>query len=168
VEDMVITDGFIIEMDRMHILMALVMGATFRRTVSYIENEVGIEMLQSKIVYDQIFEFWTKYYKNDFCYLSRIELDQSVKIEESQIEFCLLRFFFNAYLKAFVDFDRYDENQSKTIQSVVNDTANYKWYVILGFWLVKRLEEKQVNILDMIFSDFKKVEDILEESLNQT
>ena len=167
VENMVITDDFIVEMDRIHILMALVMGAAFRKTISYIENEVGIETLQSKMVYDQIFEFWTKYYKNDFCYLSRFEFDQSVRLEESEIELCLLKFFFNAYLKAFVDFNRYNEDESKVIEGVVNDTANYRWYVILGFWLVNRLEEKHVNILDMLFSDFKKVEDILDESINQ-
>jgi hypothetical protein len=164
--DTVLTDDFMMEMDRTHILMALVMGATFRKTVSHIENEIGIETLQPKIVYDQIFEFWTKYYKNDFCYLSKMEFDYAVKAEESEIELCLLRFFFNAYLKAFVDFDRYEGDRLKIIQSIVSDTTNYKWYVIFGFWLVKRFEEMHVNILDVTSSDFKKVEEILEESFS--
>lgn len=167
-DDRILTQNFINEIDRLHILFSVVMGASMRKAISHIEKEIGIEMLQTKIIYDQIFEFWTKFYKSDFCYLSTTELQSPIKLEESEIELCLVKFFFNAYIKAFIDYERYDEGQLKVVKGIINDTKNYRWYVIFGFWLIKRFEEKHTNILDMIFSDYKKVDEILDEVLNHS
>lgn len=167
-DDRVLTEDFIDELDRVHILMSIAMGASFRKAISHIEMEMGIETLQPKIIYDQIFEFWTKFYKNDFCYLSKMEIDSTMTIEESEIEMCLVKFFFNGYLKSFVELEKYSPEQLKVVEGIINDTLNYKWYVIFGFWLIRKLEEKQINVLDMIFSDYKKVHEILDESINHS
>jgi hypothetical protein len=67
-----------------------------------------------------------------------------------------------------VEPEKYSPEQLKVVEGIINDTLNYKWYVIFGFWLIRKLEEKQINVLDMIFSDYKKVHEILDESINHS
>jgi hypothetical protein len=164
-DDRILTNDFIDEIDRMHLLMCLAVGASIRKTIHQIENESGIEVLQSKFVYDQIFEFWTKYAKRDFCYFGDIELDDTVNIEDREIELCMLKFFFNAFKYAYIDLEKFDAQQKTFILNTINDKSNFRWYVIFGFWLIKRFEENHVNTLDFLYSDYAKVKQIMEEIL---
>lgn len=164
-DDSILTEEFIDEIDRTHILMSLVIGASFRKTIMQIENDYGSDALQSKLVYDQILEFWTKYSKNDFCYLSDLELNDQITIEDKELELCLLRFFFNVFKYAYIDLNKYEGERLEVIKHVINDKSNYRWYMIFGFWLIKRFEEKQVNTLELFFSEYKKLKEIMEEVL---
>lgn len=165
-DDRILTPEFIDEIDRTHILMSLVIGSAFRKTVIQMENDYGIEALQSKVVYDQILEFWTNFTKNDFCYLSKTEMTETIEIQDKQLEYCLLKFFFNSFIELYIDTSKYDEERTKIILSIVNDKSNYRWYAIFGFWLIKRLDEKKINPLDILFSDYKRVKKMMEDLLS--
>lgn len=165
-DDRILTPEFIDEIDRVHILMSMTIGSAFRKTIQQIEQDYGIEALQSKVVYEQILEFWTKFTKNDFCYLSETELVETIELRDRELEYCLLNFFFNAFKEIYIDYAKYDDEKSKVIRSIVADKSNYRWYSIFGFWLVKRFEDKKINPLDVLFSDYQEVKRIMEDLLS--
>lgn len=166
-DDSVLTDEFMFELDRLHILMSVVVGASMRKAMKEMST-MGLEPLQSKIIFDQIFEFWTKYYKNDFCYLSRTDLVSPIKLEEKELELGLVRFFFNAFLNSIVQTSNYEGQRLKAAEALIWDTRNYKWYAIFGFWFVNRLEEKGVTLADLVLSDKERFDQVLDLTLNHS
>lgn len=165
-DDRILTMDFIEEIDRIHLLMSLTIGASLRKTIHQIEFESGTDALQSKFIYDQIFEFWTKYSKNDFCYFSDLDLEDEIKVEEKEIELCMLKFFYNTFKYAYVDLEKYDTEQKNFLKNTIDDKSNFRWYAIFGFWLIKKLEEKHINILDFLYSEYRKVKEIMDETLS--
>lgn len=165
-DDRILTMEFIEEIDRIHLLMSLTVGASLRKTIHHIEFESGTDALQSKLIYDEIFGFWTKYAKNDFCYFSDIELQDEVKLEEKEIEHCMLNFFYNTFKYAYVDLEKYDSEQKNFLKNTIEDKSNFRWYVIFGFWLIRKFEEKHINTLDFLYSDYRKIKEIMDEALS--
>lgn len=148
-DDNILDDDFVNEMNRLMFLKCISFGQAIKKTQEQLKTLKELSMLDEFVLFEEIYFFWTKFYKHDFCYLLPVELRQErLKFEEKEIELGILRFYVNQYEKSNIDFSVFEGDKKRMLESVCGDTNNYRWFVIIGFWISQnKLDENRIEKL---------------------
>lgn len=166
-DDSVLTLEFINELNKYLILNCLVYGLTFYSTIDFIKENSHTYKIQPRKITDELLSFWTNSFKLDFCYLKDIELTDNIILEDREIEFGLLTFFYNYFKNCLIDFDHCKEEEKKFIHGMLEDKFNTKWFIIFGFCIVNKSFKKMKNDDESIFDAVKKFKNMNYETLEK-
>jgi len=140
-----LTNEFIDEINKHYILISLVCAISFDESFRFIKENKNIYNINCRFIYDELLNFWTNSFKNDFCYFNYKDFSNNNIFEEREIEYSILQFFFNCYKSEIIDLSTYAGEQHKILDRIVNDKANFKWYVIFGFAIWDKIKDKFKN-----------------------
>lgn len=168
----ILDNEFIDIINKHYIYISLVCALSFDETYEFIKNNKDKIQLNQRFVYDELLSFWTNSFKNDFCYFNN---NESLNFEEREIEFCLIQFYFNYYKKLLLDISEYSGDKYSVLKTIIEDRSSYKWYLIFGFAIWKKIKNKFKNPDDTNYEGlirFKKLKynvmhKIFNDMLNQ-
>lgn len=167
-DERILDDDFVNEINRVMILKSITIGQSLIQSIDQIEKNDDFSLLDSYRIYEEIFFFWTRYYKQDFCYLLPQDLKDEMQFNEKEIELCLLRFFVNLYESENINLSNFNSEQKIVLKSVSYDTTNYRWFLIFGFWLASVAMERQVDIAGLKELDYFEFEKRMDSLINQS
>lgn len=166
-DDSVLTLDFINEINKYLILNCLVYGLTFYNTLEFVKENSHLYKIQPRKITDELLSFWTNSFKLDFCYIKDLELTNKIIIEDREIEFGLLTFFYNYFKNSLIDYKHHNEEEKKFIHGMLEDKFNTKWFIIFGFCIVNRSYIKMKNDNESIFESVKKFRTMNYETLEK-
>lgn len=164
-DDSVLSLEFINEINKYLILNCLVYGLTFYVTLDFIKNNSDKYKIQPRKITDELLSFWTNSFKIDFCYIQNIDLNEEIIIEDREIEFGLLNFFYNYFRENLIDYSSHTEEEKKFIYGMLENKFHTKWFVIFGFCIVSKSIEKMKNDDECILDAVKKFKNMNYETL---
>lgn len=154
-DDRILDDDFVNEINRYMFLKSISFGQAINMTQEKILSLEECSMLDEFVILEEVYFFWTSFYKHDFCYLLPFDVQKrDISFEEKEIELGLLRFYVNQYEKSNIDFDAFSGDKRVVLESVCSDTTNYRWFIIIGFWMAQqKLDESQIERLKSCLPD---------------
>lgn len=169
--DEVFSDNFIDEINKHYILISLICGISMEESHSFISNNKDELNLNSRFIYNELLSFWTNNFKNDFCYF---ENNNNLNFEQNELEFCLIQFYYNHYKRNILDLSIYSDEERNVLEHLIEDRSSYKWYVLFGHAIWKRIKNKFKNpedttmdgLLKLSELDYKILNKILDDMVN--
>lgn len=158
-ESSILTDEFIDEINKFYILISLVFGITLDESLKFIKQNKDNLNLNYRFIHEETINFWTNFYKNDFCYFDEIVLDQysEVTLSQTQIEFSIVQFYFNFYKKNIIDMSYLKGIEYEIINSLITDKFSYKWFVIFGTSIWDKIKHKFKNDQETILQSTNRI-----------
>jgi hypothetical protein len=173
-DNRVLTNEFIDEINKYYILISLVCAISLDESYKFIKENKSIYNINCRFIYDELLNFWTNSFKTDFCYFSNKDFSNDNVFEEREIEYSIIQFFFNCYKSELIDLSGYSGDNYRILDRIVNDKANFKWYVIFGFAIWDKIKDRFKNpdesnlegMLRIKKLDYTVIENIFNDLIN--
>jgi hypothetical protein len=159
IDPAVLTDEFIDTINKYYILVSLTFALSIRETDLFIRQNKFKYNLNSRFLVDEIFGFWTNNFKADFCYFNEKDITNDIVIEEREIEYCLLQFYYNFFRKEILDISSFSGQQFKILDSIIKEKTNFKWYVIFGTTILEKIKDDITNKDESLFDGIKRLKE---------